>query len=222
MEGLLFILGIVGVLVYIAWRRQREAQFQEEQWQERLNEDQARLEALMQRLLYGEIEPIAPPIPLVLQPNEKVYYATPANLMKEKRIYEYQGGYSGFSFRVARGVRYHVGSTQGQRVCVGSEIVQEDSGYLIVTNKRLIFAGNIKTSIHKITKIVTVENFADGIRVSLEGRQASILLQLNYPREAKGYIGLLSFLAIYGIELPLSEAARAAFIKAMSQTNTES
>jgi len=53
----------------------------------------------------------------------------------------YTGGYSGFSFRIAKGVRYHVGGTRGTYVPGPENPTAIDSGTLTITDRRVVFRG---------------------------------------------------------------------------------
>lgn len=70
---------------------------------------------------------------LMTKGDEVVYLETPASLMKEVAIREYQGGYGGVSFRIAKGVRYSTGRTRGRSVVVGTELQVADQGVLSVS-----------------------------------------------------------------------------------------
>src|SRR5262245_22682655 len=50
---------------------------------------------------------------LMTKKNELVHLETAAALMKEVSLREWRAGSSGFSFKVAKGVRYRVGQTRG-------------------------------------------------------------------------------------------------------------
>ncbi len=53
----------------------------------------------------------------------------------------YAGGYQGFSFRLAKGVRYNVGGSRGTYV-QGNELpTAVDFGRLVITNQRVVFQG---------------------------------------------------------------------------------
>jgi hypothetical protein len=56
------------------------------------------------------------------------------------------------------------------------QLVRLDSGRLYVTNKRLLFNGNAKNISLKLTKVLDVERYSDGIRVDKDsGRDAFFL-----------------------------------------------
>jgi hypothetical protein len=68
--------------------------------------------------LNGQTAAENPKLVLALKKNERAFFTlTGAGLVAPRRGQgHWQGGYSGFSFRVAKGVRYHVGGTRGTYV----------------------------------------------------------------------------------------------------------
>ena len=54
--------------------------------------------------------------------GEVVHFETAAGLTKEVTLREFRGGSQGVSFRIAKGVRYRVGSMRGHMVTVGTQI----------------------------------------------------------------------------------------------------
>ena len=84
-----------------------------------------------------------PRIPLELHGGERVYYvAAGAALIEPRRLpSHWEGGYSGFSFRIARGVRWQVGGTRGHTV-PGAEVPTPiDTGTATITDQRVVFQG---------------------------------------------------------------------------------
>lgn len=59
----------------------------------------------------GRFPGAAPPYHVMLRPGEQIYIEGHAALLKSVADRQWQGGYSGFSFRVMKGVRYRVGGT---------------------------------------------------------------------------------------------------------------
>jgi hypothetical protein len=58
---------------------------------------------------------------------------------------QYRGGYSGFSFKIADGVRYHVGGSRGTYV-PGPEVASViDRGTVTMTSQRVVFRGPKQT-----------------------------------------------------------------------------
>jgi hypothetical protein len=81
--------------------------------------------------------------PLNLKRDERVFYVlTGAGLMETRAgPRHWQGGYSGFSFRVTKGIRYHVGGTRGTSVQGDDETKLIDTGTATITNQRIVFQG---------------------------------------------------------------------------------
>jgi hypothetical protein len=102
-----------------------------------------------------------------------------AALMKEVTMREFRGGSSGFSFRIAKGVRYRTGSFRGHSVVVGTQLQVADTGVLAVTSTRIVFLGSRKTVEIPYSKLVGLEVFTDGIRFSASNRQNAPLFRLE-------------------------------------------
>ena len=67
----------------------------------------------------------------------------------------YVGGSSGFSIPLVAGIRYRVGSFKG-RVVPGEEMqIDKDSGFVKLTNQRLIFTGPLATSEWSFAKLLS-------------------------------------------------------------------
>jgi len=116
---------------------------------------------------------------LILKKNEEAHLEMSAALLKEVAITEYQGGYSGFSFRIVKGVRYHVGGVRGRRVVVGMELKEEDKGVIIVTSHRIVFLGSRKTIEMPYNKLLSLEVFEDGVRFHLSNRKTAPLFKVE-------------------------------------------
>jgi hypothetical protein len=76
----------------------------------------------------------------------------------------YQGGYSGVSIRVMKGVYYRTGGFRGNPV-VTTSLVQIDNGLFGVTNKHIYFSGSIKSFRIPFNKIVSFNPYKDGIGI---------------------------------------------------------
>ena len=107
---------------------------------------------------------------LMLEGAEQLYLSADARLMKEAVDREYRGGYSGVSFRVAKGVRVSSGGMRGKSVVTGSHIEVADEGSLFVTSTRVVFVGNRSTMEIPYAKLVSMEGFSDGVRFSMSNR----------------------------------------------------
>lgn len=116
---------------------------------------------------------------LMTKPSEAVYQELPAALMKEVVRREYRGGYSGFSFRIAKGVRYHTGASRGRSVVVGTELQVADQGMLSVSSHRVAFLGSRRTMEVPYSKLMSLEVFNDGIRFHASNRQQAPLFRVE-------------------------------------------
>jgi hypothetical protein len=106
---------------------------------------------------------------LILKSGERAFYSAPASLYETRAVRQYQSGFAGF--RVAKGI--YIGGSRGHSFST-QEWQQVDKGKLVITNKRLIFAGNGSDRTVNISKIVHVNPMKHGIEVSAEGRQKSM------------------------------------------------
>ena len=95
--------------------------------------------------------------------DETVIYAAPASTFKDKeQVVGYTGSSGGASFRVAKGVTVRTGSSGSQ--AIRQTVRNQNTGDLIVTNKRVVFIGkddNFEINIAKISalKILSSETF---------------------------------------------------------------
>jgi hypothetical protein len=115
---------------------------------------------------------------LIAKASEVVHAETSAALMKEVTIRQFQGGSSGVSFRIAKGVRYHVGGFKGQSVVIGTELQVQDSGVLSVSSSRVVFLGEKKMMEFLYAKLVGLEVFNDGVRLQVSNRQTVSLIRM--------------------------------------------
>lgn len=145
---------------------------------------EAMMPGLMNRLLIARVNDgrltTVPSPQLMVKRGEVVHYEVPASLLKEVTMREYQGGYAGLSFRVAKGIRFNTGGVRGKSVIVGTELKVEDEGVLSMSSKRAVFLGSRKTVELPYSKLVNLHVFQDGIRFHQSNRQkAPIFLVPN-------------------------------------------
>jgi hypothetical protein len=98
--------------------------------------------------------------------------------LKKVAVTEYEAGYSGVSFRIAKGVRFHTGGARGRRIVVGHQLVSLDSGKLIITSQRVVFLGQNNSIEMLFSKILSLEVFEDGVRIHLSNRKNSPSFQV--------------------------------------------
>jgi hypothetical protein len=129
------------------------------EWQEA----EAHLEALLKlaQTFSGQTNAENPRLVLVLKRNEHAFWTlTGAGLVESRRgAGHYQGGYSGFSFRVAKGVRYHVGGTRGHYVQGQEAPTVIDTGTATVTDQRVVFQGAKQSREWAFPKLLGYQHF---------------------------------------------------------------
>jgi hypothetical protein len=155
-------------------RHQAELAEQVRQHQELMNDVMNRWikEGRQLRLLCG-------PCSVRLRVDERVCCVLPGTTFCEPRsVRVYQGGSTGMSFRVAKGVRLRVGGSRGQYES-HDELRAIDTGDFIITDRRVIFAGSGRTATIELEKIVATAYFADGLRVNKEGRDKPYVFIIN-------------------------------------------
>jgi len=120
---------------------------------------------------------------VLLKRNEIVHFAQAAKL-KEMKVVKvgYQGGSHGVSFRIAKGVRYHVGASRGHLV-KDERYVFTTGGGMIITNQRVLlhpYGGNKPVSID-LKKVLSYNCYEDGLMIYKEGREKGFLFVLDKP-----------------------------------------
>ena len=116
---------------------------------------------------------------LMTKKGEVVHMEMAATLLKEVAHREYRGGYSGVSFRVAKGVRFSTGGIRGHSVVVGTDLQPADEGILSITSHRAVFSGHAKTIEFAYAKLVNLDVLSDGIRFHVSNRQTAHLFQVE-------------------------------------------
>jgi hypothetical protein len=128
-------------------------------WQEA----EAHLEAVLDlaRTFHGEAAPDNPNLALVLKRDERAYFIlTGAGLVESRRGQgHYVGGYSGFSLRVAKGIRYHVGGTRGHYEAGAEAPTVIDTGTATITDQRVVFQGAKQTREWSFAKLLGYQHF---------------------------------------------------------------
>ena len=106
-------------------------------------------------------QPLSPirPVQALLHAGE-VAYASVAATLKETQTVGYRSGNSGVSVRVMKGVTIHSGGSRGHAV---KKMVPVAAGELVITNQRVIFAGDAQSFSLALSKLINVTNYSDGI-----------------------------------------------------------
>lgn len=130
---------------------------------------------LISEIERGNLPTIAAP-DLILQKAEVAHWKEPASLIEERVISRrYEGGSQGFSFRIAKGVSYRVGGHRGHLVSETGN-VPVSGGHLVLTNKRAVFNGDRKSFSLKFGKILDIDVYNDGMKISVENGKNKLLL----------------------------------------------
>ncbi len=116
---------------------------------------------------------------MTLKRGERLHLQEPAALLKEIIQKEWRSGSHGYSFRVAKGVSYRIGSTRGKMVEVGRSMEAVDNGDLHVTSTRVVFTGLRKSVEVPYAKLLDMNVFTDGIQFHVSGRQTPSMFRVN-------------------------------------------
>lgn len=112
---------------------------------------------------------------ILLKKNEMCHYIEDATLVTSKTVIAgYQGGSSGVSVRVMKGVTVRGGSSKG--VPIREEEVTKHKGILYITSKRAIFASPSKSFNTALDKISSINPYTDGIGICVNNAIYNILL----------------------------------------------
>lgn len=123
--------------------------------------------------------PILHSIEVVLQKGEQAYWSEPAGILEQRVVgRRYEGGSQGVSIRIAKGVSYRVGSHRG-RMVTDKRLLEVSSGSLIVTSKRVIFTGGLKSFDVKLDKVLSVNFAEDGMIFTAGNREKPYVLQFR-------------------------------------------
>jgi hypothetical protein len=111
---------------------------------------------------------------ILLKSGESLLWDGVARLVEiHRESGHYQGGYSGVSFRIAKGVRYSVGGTRGHYV-PGPEVqTPVDAGRVVVTTQRVLFTGGKTTREWNHAKFISIDTSSDDsvVMIHVSNRQ---------------------------------------------------
>lgn len=137
--------------------------------------------ALMKQLCMscaGTPIPMEAPDSIFLKRGENLLFSVNVDMMDERVIdRQYVGGSHGFSFRIAKGISYRVGSHAGH-VVSRRGMVSVSDGTLYLTDQRVIFDGS-KSFSYPLGKVFHVEALSDGLAFSVQGREKSRIFRIS-------------------------------------------
>ncbi len=103
---------------------------------------------------------------VVLQKKETAYWSEKGSLLENRVVKRrYEGGSQGISFRIAKGVSYRVGAHRGH-IVTDTAVVPVSTGEFIITNKRIIFRGDNKSFNIHLDKLLELNIYSDGVRLT--------------------------------------------------------
>jgi len=121
------------------------------------------------------------PAPIILQPGEVCHWVTLCRLLEERVVRrEYVGGSRGVSIRLAKGLYYRVGGHRG-RVVSERAIVPVDEGELVITSRRVVFNGRMRTLSVPYGKLVDVHAYRDAVVLARANKKKPEALAVDDP-----------------------------------------
>jgi hypothetical protein len=113
---------------------------------------------------------------IILKKEEKVHWLCAAQTLRHKSVTQRinYGGLTG-SVRIAKGLRYRVGSLNVSRV-TSDVLTVEDTGLLWITNKRIGFKGAKKDFAIAYEKVLSFDVSSAGMVIAKEGRDTPYII----------------------------------------------
>ena len=141
-------------------------------------------EQALNEVAHGPLKPVRPSVAL-LKKGETAY-ATVNAALKEIQTVGYSGGSGGMSVHVAKVVTLRSSKFRSHAV---KGMVEVATGELVVTDQRVIFAGNNKSFSISLDKLVNVTPYVDG--VGLHDEHKNYLLGCADSFACKSFIVIL-------------------------------
>jgi hypothetical protein len=142
------------------WRAERAERARDRQLQTWQSDEQSIQEMLsVARTFYG----LAAAPGFILKRTEAAYsIITDVALIEPRRAPgQYKGSYSGYSFRITQGVRYHVGGSRGRYVPGPESPTIIDRGDACITDQRVLFRGPKQSREWQFAKMIGYTPSAD-------------------------------------------------------------
>lgn len=118
-------------------------------------------------------------IPITLKRGESlIWLSAPVTRMEPRTKTKYVGRSHGFSVRIARGLSYRVGASEGERIETTS-LVPAGAGGLAYTNHAIYFLSQGNNLRLPAKSIATVDCYSDGICVTPNRGKSQIFLMNN-------------------------------------------
>jgi hypothetical protein len=162
-----------------AWQTYAHKTLSAQEWQRiaaggASDEEQAKLDLATELSLLraGHVTFAAPDqAPLLLQAGERLVFVFNAITLREPHSVS-TGYYGGPSLHVAKGLTIRTGAFRAQS---HEELKDIDRGTLSLTNKRLVFAGALRSVEVALAKLTSIEAYSDAIAIRRAGREKTQL-----------------------------------------------
>jgi len=153
-----------------AFVQKNEKRIQEEE--NKLKQEQHDLELFNQSLSSGKpLLPAPTDTIIVLKKNEvPIYKINNVSLSEPRAVRTSKGRYGGASVRVMKGVTLHSGTSTSTSTS-HDEIKFIDRGELLITNKRIVFLGQNRTTNIDLNKIIAITTRNNEIQVQRSNKQ---------------------------------------------------
>lgn len=102
------------------------------------------------------------PLNVLIKADEKAYGSVMANLQETQTV-GYSAGTTGMSVRVAKGLTLRTSGTRAKPI---RDMVSVSFGELVITDKRVIFAGDKKSFVILLNDLIGSTNYTDGFGFS--------------------------------------------------------
>lgn len=124
--------------------------------------------------------------PVRLKKGERLFMGLSGAALVEPRrgAGHYEAAYSGFSFRVAKGIRYHIGGSRGHYVANPETPTAVDSGIAVVTDQRVMFHGNKLAREWRFSKLLVCTHDANQPWTSFSVSNRQKVSGILYDRES--------------------------------------
>ena len=139
--------------------------------------------AIVRSLAEGKIRELSIPegyaLPIVLTKDEKIIWAFANSILYQPSFKTtYQGTSQGISFRVVKGLYYRMGAFKGNPITT-TEMKFIASGITFYTTKNVFFSSPEKTVKIPFDKIISINQFSDGVSIQKDGSSAKPFILSN-------------------------------------------
>lgn len=133
---------------------------------------------LLQQMQQGTTPQSIPlSFPVILVKGETALWCyDDVTMFQEKIVKEYEGGHSGFSIIVMKGVRYNTGKMKARPV-EHSTMENTGTGSLVITNKHILFCSNQQSLKLPYSKIIGITPYSDGIEIHRDGKASRLVFK---------------------------------------------